>query len=126
MGHRKIGKRLGKGFASTSKIGTEKPTHLDTEHNGIFHQGEVCERACIPAMNLDRTFLTQRTRNGLLQGTDRQDEGLTFTGDLLKQQVRARRKQKGGYGQHRSTFAKGKKTMEKFFLVYHLRAVHVK
>src|SRR2546423_2043378 len=98
MGHYEIGKRLGKGFTSTSRIRAEKSTHLDTESNGIVHQRHVRQSARIPTVNLCRDFRTVRTRNGLLRRTNRQEEGLAFTGDLLKQQVRARRKHQGGYG----------------------------
>src|SRR5258706_11082162 len=41
MGHHEIGKRLGKGGASTSRIGAEKTAYLNTGHKGIIHQGHV-------------------------------------------------------------------------------------
>jgi len=109
MGYRQIGKWFGKGFASTSSVGAEKSTDLATQHNGIVHQRHIGQGARIPTVNLARNVRTVRTRHRLLGGTNRQEEDLAFAGDLLEQQIRARRKHKGSYRQHRSTFAKGKK-----------------
>ena len=98
MGRREIVKRLGKSFARTRRIGAEKSTYLDTKPNGIVHQGHVCQGARIPTVNLHRCLSTVRTRHSLLRATNRQEEGLAFTSDLLKQQIRVCRKQQGGYG----------------------------
>src|SRR5258706_1337757 len=62
MGRREIGKRLSKGGASTRRIGAEKSTYLDTEPNGIVHQGQVCHGARIPTVNLHRCLSTVRRR----------------------------------------------------------------
>ena len=42
MGYRQIGKKFGKGRSSTSSIGAEKSTYLDTKHHNIVHPGDIC------------------------------------------------------------------------------------
>jgi hypothetical protein len=96
MGYRQVSKPLGEGFTSTSSIDAEKSTHLNTKHNGIVHQGDICQGASIATMNLPRFLSTVRTGTHWRFSANGQQEDLAFTGDLLKQQVRTRREQQGG------------------------------
>src|SRR5205809_7901190 len=99
-----VGKRLGKGFATTERIGTEKSAHMDMKPNGIVHQGHICQSTSISAVHFRRHLSTVRTCNSLFRGRNSQEDSLAFTGDLFKQEVRARRKQQGSYGYHRTTW----------------------
>jgi len=96
MGHRYIDKWLGKGFACTSSIGAEKSTHLDAQPDGIVHQRDICQDARIATVNFHRFLSTVRAGKRSPRRANGQKEDLALTSHLLKQEVRARRKQQGG------------------------------
>src|SRR5438046_9217261 len=120
------GKRIGKGIATTERIGTEKSAHMDMKPNGIVHQGHICQSTSISAVHFRRHLSTVRTCNSLFRGRNSQEDSLAFTGDLFKQEVRARRQQQVKSGTHRSTVTTGKKTMEKIRSIVSPPAFHAK
>src|SRR5437867_13417079 len=80
------------------------------------------------ALNLTPCMNSSRPERGLLKSAniESQEDSLAFTGDLFNQEVRARRKQQGSYGYHRTTFTTGKKTMEKIRSIVSPPAFHAK
>src|SRR5437867_10584805 len=73
-----VGKRLGKGFATTERIGTEKSAHMDMKPNGIVHQGHICQSTSISAVHFRRHLSTVRTCNSLFRGRNSQLYVCTF------------------------------------------------